>query len=115
MARYYLGGSMHYEDIRLKLSRTKSDIDDGSHRVDDQTFFLMEYPTLLVEGGFCVCEDVLDRHFFKEICRQGCFGIDGWANTCSFEDIHEERLLLFLKKNESETEELIRNYQKRGV
>ena len=70
-------------------------IDDGSHKVEDQEFFLKNYGILLSEHGKLVCEDVHDPEFFKRMCHDGAYGIDGWANVGRDTTAgHDERLLI---------------------
>ena len=71
-------------------------IDDGTHKSTDQLFFFNNYDHLLCEDGKLVCEDVIDRDFFQEMCVHGdCYGIDGWANiNTPLDQPHFERILV---------------------
>jgi len=71
-------------------------IDDGTHSPEHQRFFLEFYTELLTEGGKLICEDVIDRDFFQEMCDlEECYGIDGWANASrDINEQHYDRMLI---------------------
>ena len=57
-------------------------IDDGSHEIADQEFFLIKYYDLLNTGGFLLCEDVHDDFFFSDqVTENDCYGIDLCINN----------------------------------
>ena len=56
-------------------------IDDGSHSLQDQTFFLEHYVDLLFDWGVLVCENVNYIQLINEqCCRDDVFLFDGWGN-----------------------------------
>ena len=71
-------------------------IDDCTHKSEHQRFFFEHYLQLLCEGGKLICEDVINRDFFEEMCNAGeCYGIDGWANANkALDEEHMERILI---------------------
>ena len=72
-------------------------IDDGSHKIEDQAFFLNHYGQLLANGGKLVCEDVDDDAFFREMCQEkGIYGLDLSANRPEKKatDTHNDRILI---------------------
>ena len=107
---FYKANAYLKETIRfLEKQGYKFDIiiDDGSHEVKHQRFFLDNYHTLLNDGGYLVCEDVHDINFVIEQCKnQNVFCFDGWANqdhrTYDYENetvvTHNERILIRSKE-----------------
>ena len=84
-------------------------IDDGSHELGHQTFFLNDYTDLLCEGGFLICEDVNYIQLINEQCsRDDVFLFDGWGNleigAKTFQDSriyqHTERILVKSKSED---------------
>jgi len=72
-------------------------IDDGSHKTQDQAFFLTHYGELLAENGRLVCEDVADETFFRKMCQtEGVYGLDLSANRPDKKatDTHNDRILV---------------------
>ena len=79
-------------------------IDDGSHEIKDQAFFLDHYGELLSESGQLVCEDVDDDAFFRKMCQEeGIYGLDLSANRPekTADSQHNDRILI---KAASDTE-----------
>ena len=97
-AFHSLDGYDHQTIAFLKNTYEPFDIiiDDGSHKVEDQTFFLKHYGQLLSEGGQLICEDVDDDAFFREMCRDGVYGLDLSANRPekTAESQHNDRILI---------------------
>lgn len=72
-------------------------IDDGSHKIADQAFFLGHYGELLAVDGRLVCEDVDDDAFFRRMCQtEGVYGLDVSANRPEKKatDTHNDRILV---------------------
>ncbi|MYB92954.1 hypothetical protein F4054_23810 [Candidatus Poribacteria bacterium] len=72
-------------------------IDDGSHKITDQAFFLEHYGELLDANGRLVCEDVADDDFFRQMCQlDGIYGLDLSANRPEKRknDTHNDRILV---------------------
>ena len=99
---FYLRDAYSTETIEYLVKRHGTFdliIDDGSHTNKDQKFFLENYDMLLSDFGKLVCEDVSDPAFFRQMCKAGCYGFDGWANARdTFEQSYDERLLIKDKK-----------------
>lgn len=67
---YYPDDAYIYDTIDfLKKRHGQFDciIDDGSHDVSDQLFFIQKYNTLLSPCGALVCEDVLSSFLFEKL------------------------------------------------
>ena len=99
-ATFYQIDAYKSETIQLlKENHTPFDIiiDDGSHKTEDQTFFLRNYVQLLSDDGQLICEDVSDDAFFRQMCgEEGVYGIDLSANRPEKKatDTHNDRILV---------------------
>lgn len=96
-----------YQHSTIDMLKEKHDpfdiiIDDGSHDVAHQSFFLEHYGQLLAEGGQLICEDVDNDDTFRQLCHEhNAYGLDLFVNRPEkkWGDTHNDRILIKNKKN----------------
>ena len=101
---YHTDAYQHSTIDMLKQKHEPFDIiiDDGSHEVEHQAFFLQHYGQLLAEGGQLICEDVDNDDTFKQLCHEhNAYGLDLFVNRPekNWGDKHNDRILIKNKKN----------------
>lgn len=77
-------------------------IDDGSHRLNHQTFFLDKYVHLLNTEGVLICEDVKSDNIesFKSLKEMDLYIIDLRLNREENENKHDDDILIIRTKKE---------------